>query len=184
MNTTDGIGFACARVAEQCLPTTLFCSVSRTILREKPNNVLMPLEHATSPLPDGRDVIVFPRGASFGFVLPEQHTITVNDDPHTVYLAIPDSGSDFVLERIEEAPGELRVFLGAPAGGAHAVGTGQVPVLRSYSFPQIQDELQRLKTHLVSAGGGAQEAEAWAQGASHDSHTERLRARIRELEGR
>jgi hypothetical protein len=144
----------------------------------------MPLEHATSPLPDGRDVVVYPRGASFGFVLPEQHTITVNEEQGTVYLAVPDHGSDFALKQIEEAAGEVRVFVGAPAGGAHAVGTGQVPPLRAYSFPQIQDELQRLKTRLVNSGGRAQEAEAWAQGASHDSHTERLRARIRELEGR
>ena len=85
----------------------------------------MSLEHATSPLPDGRDIVVYPRDAAFGFVLPDQHTISVNEEQRTVYLAIPDHGSDFVLERIEEAPGELRVFVGAPAGGAHAVGTGR-----------------------------------------------------------
>jgi hypothetical protein len=144
----------------------------------------MLLEHATSPFPDGRDVVVYPRGSGFGFVLPDQHTITVNEDQRTVHLAIPDHGSAFVLERVEDAADELRVFVGAPAGGAHAIGTGHVPPFRSYSFPQIQDELQRLKTRLTNAGGNPQEAEAWAQGASHDSHTERLRARIRELEGR
>src|SRR4051812_41149513 len=110
----------------------------------------MALEHATSPLSDGRDVVIYPRGASFGFLLPAQHTITVNEDQQTVYLAIPDHGSDFVLERIEEAPGELRIHVGQPAGGAHAIGTGQVPPFRAYSFPRIEDELQRLKTLLVN----------------------------------
>lgn len=47
----------------------------------------MPLEHATSPLPDGRDVVIYPRGASFGFVLPAQHTVSVNEADQTVYLS-------------------------------------------------------------------------------------------------
>jgi hypothetical protein len=144
----------------------------------------VPLEHATSPLPDGRDVVIYPRGASWGFVLPRQHTITINEGMGTVYLAIPDHGSGFGLERVEEQSGEVRVFLGPATADAHAVGTGRVPQLRSYSFPRIQDELQRLKTGLVDCGGQEQEAEAWAQGSSHESHTAHLRRRIRELQGR
>lgn len=144
----------------------------------------MALEGTTSPLDDGRDVVIFPRGAGWGFVLPEQHTVTVNQEVRTVYLAIPDHGSGFALDRVEETPGEVRVFVGAPNADAHAVGTGQVPPLREYRFPNIEEELQRLKTTLVNSGGRAQEAEAWAQGASYDAHTERLRARIRELQHR
>lgn len=144
----------------------------------------MTLEHASSPLPDGRDVVIYPRGAGWGFRLPEQHTITLDKDEHRVYLAIPDHGSGFALERIEEAPGELRVHLGFPTTDAHAVGTGRVPPLRAYSFPRIQDELERLKRDLLKQGGKEQEANAWAQGASHDSHTQSLRAKVRELSGR
>jgi hypothetical protein len=142
------------------------------------------LEHATSPLPDGRDVVVYPRGANFGFVLPKQHTVSVNAERQTVYLSIPDHGSGFVLERLEEVPGELRIYVGAANNEAHAVGTGNVPPIRAYEFPQIQDELQRLKTALIGGGGNAQEVDAWASGASHDSHTAHLRARIRQLQGR
>ena len=144
----------------------------------------MPLERATSPLPDGRDIVVYPRGANFGFVLPAQHTVTVNEERDTVYLSVPDHGSAFRLERIEEVAGELRLYVGTPTGDGHAVGSGQVPQVRSYAFPPIQDELARLKTTLLNSGGDGQEAEAWAQGASHDSHTARLRARIRELQSR
>jgi hypothetical protein len=135
-------------------------------------------------LPDGRDVVIYPRGASFGFLLPSQHTVTVNEDDRTVYLSVPDHGSGFVLERVEEAPGEVRIHVGAPSGGAHAIGTGQVPPIRAYSFPRIEDELRRLKTALLNSGGREQEADAWAQGASHDSHTTQLRARIRQLQNR
>jgi hypothetical protein len=135
-------------------------------------------------LSDGRDVVIYPRGASFGFLLPEQHTVTVNEGTRTVYLSVPSYGSSFVLERVEEVAGEVRIHIGAPAGDAHATGVGQVPALRAYPFPQIQDELQRLKTLLVNSGGREQEAEAWAQGASYDSHTAALRARIRELQNR
>lgn len=144
----------------------------------------MPLEHAISPLPDGRDIVIYPRAAGWGFVLPAQHTVSVNEQEQTVYLAIPDHGSGFALERLEEAEGELRIHTGAPTGDAHAIGAGQVPPLRAYTPPQIQDELQRLKTALVNSGGTAQEAGAWAKGASYDSHTARLRARIRELQQR
>lgn len=141
----------------------------------------MPITHATSPLADGRDVVIYPAGKGWGFRLPEQHTININEDASTVYLATPDHGSGFRLARLEDAEGELRVHLGHPTNDAHAVGTGQVPALRAYSFPQIQDELARLKTALTNAGGRAQEADAWAQGASYDSHSARLRAQIREL---
>lgn len=141
----------------------------------------MNLEHATSPLDDDRDVVIFPRGADWGFRLPEQHTISISEERNVVYLAIPDHGSGYGLERTEETDGEVRVYLGFPTSDAHAIGTGHVPPLRAYSFPQIQDELERLKRDLVNLGGSLREADAWAQGASYDSHTERLRARIRTL---
>jgi len=141
----------------------------------------MRIAHATSPLADGRDVVIYPAGAGWGFLLPQQHAISIDEDALTVYLAIPDHGSGFHLARLENAEGELRVHLGPPNSNAHAVATGRVPALRAYSFPRIQDELARLKAALVDAGGTAQEADAWAQGASHDSHTARLRARIRDL---
>lgn len=143
----------------------------------------MSLELAQNPLPNGRDIVVFPRGAGWGFV-PDQHTIMIIEEQRTVYLAIPDHGSGFVLDRVEEVPGELRVHVGDPTGDAHAVGAGRVPPLRAYRFPQIQEELQRLKTVIVNSGGRPQEADAWAQGASHDSHTAQLRARIRQLQNR
>lgn len=141
----------------------------------------MVFEHARSPLDDGRDIVIYPHGAGWGFRLPAQHTVTVNPDQNLAYLAIPDHGSGFSLAGVEETEGELRIHLGVATSDAHAIGTGRVPSLRAYSFPQIQHELERLKTELVSLGGSEQEANAWAQGASYDSHTERLRERIREL---
>jgi hypothetical protein len=76
-------------------------------------------------LPDGRDVVIYPRGASFGFLLPSQHTVTVDENDRTVYLSVPDHGSAFVPERIDEAPGEVRIYVGVPSGGrsrSNAVG--------------------------------------------------------------
>jgi hypothetical protein len=113
--------------------------------------------------------------------LPTQHTVTVDPDENLVYLATPDHGSGYSLVRVDETEGEVKVHLGVATSDAHAVGTGRVPALRAYSFPQIQHELERLKIELVNLGGSEQEANAWAQGASYDSHTARLRARIREL---
>jgi hypothetical protein len=141
----------------------------------------MLLEHATSPLDDGRDIVIYPRGAGWGFRLPGQHTVTVNLDQNLVYLATPDHGSGYGLAKVDESEGEIRIHLGVATSDAHAVGTGHVPALRAYSFPQIQHELERLKTELVNLGGSEQEVNAWAQGASYDSHTAGLRERIREL---
>jgi hypothetical protein len=138
-------------------------------------------EHAMSPLDDGRDIVIYPRGAGWGFRLPAQHTVTVNPDRNLVYLATPDHGSGYGLARVEETEGEVRVHLGVATSDAHAVGTGRVPALRAYSFPLIQHELERLKNELVNLGAPEQESNAWAQGASYDSHTARLRERIREL---
>lgn len=134
-----------------------------------------------SPLDDGRDIVIYPRDASWGFRLPAQHTVTVNHDQSLVYLATPDHGSGYGLVRVEESEDEVRIHVEVATNDAHAVGIGQVPTLRAYSFPQIQHELERLKTELVNFGGTEQEANAWAQGASYDSHTARLRERIREL---
>lgn len=141
----------------------------------------MLLEHALSPLDDGRDIVIYPQGAGWGFRLPAQHTVTVHLDRNLVYLATPDHGSGYALARIEETEGEVRVHLGVATSDAHAVGSGQVPALRGYSFPLIQHELERLKNELVSLGASEQEANAWAQGASYDSHTTWLRERIRQL---
>lgn len=117
-----------------------------------------------SPLDDGRDIVIYPRGASWGFRLPARHTVTVNPDQNLVYLATPDHGSGYGLARVEELEGEVRTYLEVATSDAHAVGTGHVPTLRSYSFPQIQHELERLKTELVNLGGSEQEANAWAHG--------------------
>jgi hypothetical protein len=65
----------------------------------------MQLEHAISPLPDGRDAVIYTRGAGRGFVLPEQHTISVTEEARTVYMATSDHGSGFVFERLEEGAG-------------------------------------------------------------------------------
>ena len=141
----------------------------------------MNLDHATSPLDDGRDVVVFPRGSSWGFRLPDQHTITVQPEGRFVYLATPDHGGGFDLDRVEEDAGEVRVFLGAETSHAHAIGVGSVPPLRAYAFPRVQQELDQLKAELVTIGGSEKDADAWAQGASYGSHTEALREKIRQL---
>lgn len=165
----------CSRAARRAPPRT------ESIAGEPLDSHGVLLDHVTSPLGDGREIVLYPPGASWGFRLPAQHTVSVSLDQNLVYLATPDHGSGYVLTRFEESDDELRIHLGAATNDAHAIGTGRVPALRAYSFPRIQDELARLKTELVSVGGSEQEANAWAQGASYDSHTARLRERIREL---
>ena len=66
----------------------------------------MELEHATSPLDDGRDVVIYPTGVGWGFRLPPQHTVTINEALGIVHLATPDHGSGYRLERLEEKEGE------------------------------------------------------------------------------
>jgi hypothetical protein len=125
--------------------------------------------------------VIYPAAVGWGFRLPPQHTLTVNQALGLAYLATPGYGSGYRLDRFEETEGEVRIHIGAATNDAHAIGVGRVPDLRAYPFPRIQDELQRLTTELVNLGGSQQEASAWAQGTSYDSHTAWLRARIREL---
>jgi hypothetical protein len=91
----------------------------------------MKLEHATSPLDDGRDIVIYPAGVGWGFRLPPQHTATINEPLRLVYLATPDHGSGYRLERLEESDSELRIHIGAATDDAHAVGVGRVPDLRA-----------------------------------------------------
>lgn len=115
----------------------------------------MELEHATSPIDDGRDVVIYPAGVGWGFRLPPQHTVTVNQALGPVYLAMPGYGSGYGLDRLEETEGEVRIHIGAATDDAHAIGVGRVPDLPAYSLPRIQDELQRLTTELVNLGGSS-----------------------------
>ncbi|HEX4518922.1 MAG TPA: hypothetical protein VH063_05005 [Gaiellaceae bacterium] len=140
---------------------------------------MVKLDRATSPLADGRDVVVYPRGASWGFRLPEEHTITVRKELGSVSLARPGHGSGYRLDRVEELEGEVRVFLGFPLDEARTVGSGLGAAgVRPYSLTVIHDELERLEADLAELGGEASEEE---QGGGYGPRTEALRAAVRGL---
>ena len=117
----------------------------------------MNLRGSTSPLADGRDVVVYPRGASWGFRLPNEHTITVDKTLGSVQLAAPSRRSGYRLDRIVEADGEVRVYLGFPLGGTPgAAAAGEPP----YAFPVIHDELELLEADLDAFAGDASDESA------------------------
>jgi hypothetical protein len=136
-----------------------------------------------------KEIVVYRGG--WGFSLPEQHSVRINQLDRRVSINTPQAGGIYRFERSEEVGDELRVFIGA--GGpemGHAVGLG-VPT--AYPFPSIGEELDRLRSRYEGAGGapihepmnpGAaarQAFEGWAQGDDWDAKTTRMRAAIREL---
>ena len=136
----------------------------------------MNLRGSTSPLADGRDIVVYPRGASWGFRLPDEHTITVDKTLGSVQFAGANRRSGYRLDRIVEADGEVRVYLGFPLGGTPGRAATDGP---PYAFPVIHDELELLEADLDAFAGDPSEASA--PGGGYGARTEQLRARIREL---
>lgn len=125
-----------------------------------------------------KEIVVYrERSKLFGFRLPDQHRLHVNEEENAISLSTPQRGGTYVLTRSEETDAELRYYVGAGPSIAHALGD----LAAEYPFPEIQHELQRLKTDIEAAGGNPAIVDAWAQGASHDSHTSRLRAELGKL---
>ena len=121
-----------------------------------------------------KEIVVYRGG--WGFRLPAQHRIAINEQDRVADLHQPDRGGAYELERIEETDDELRIYVGDPYGISVAVR----PAEPGYPFPTIHEEMERLRAAWNNAGLPRQEFDAWAQGASYDSHTTRLRARLRE----
>jgi hypothetical protein len=154
--------------------------VERERVRRESVPSVVRLDQATSPLGDGRDIVVYPRGASWGFRVPDEHTITVRKELGAVYLARPGHGSAYRLDRVDEVDGEVRVFLGFRMEEAQTVASGLgTPGLRPYVFPVIHDELERLDADIAELGGEENETGEGGYG----SRTEALRATVRGLRG-
>lgn len=114
---------------------------------------------------------------SWGFRLPDQHMVHINEVDRLVELATPGRGATYHLERVEETEAEYRVYVGGPYGISHGMSlTGPT----EYPFPTISEELDRLRAAWRGADLRETDFNSWAQGASHSSHTGYLRTRIRE----
>ncbi len=122
------------------------------------------------------------RGKTWSFHLPRMHRVEIDQENAFVSLSTPDDGSTYRLAGIEETDDEVIVKLGDEIGG-HAVGMGDYVPQPGYRLPEIQDEFERLKGRWTSAGLPRQEFEAWAQGASWESHLHQIRRRLREVGG-
>jgi hypothetical protein len=124
-----------------------------------------------------KEIVIYKE--SWGFRLPDQHVVLVNEVDRLVELATPERGATYHLKRVEETDAEYRVYVGEPYGVGHAIGLTGPP---EYPFPTISEELDRLRAAWLAAGLRETDFNAWAQGASYRSHTEYLRARIREAQ--
>jgi len=131
-------------------------------------------------LVEGKETVVQPRGETWAFSVPEGHRIHVSDE--FVSLSLSNEGTTYDLSDWIEDDEEVRVVLGREATSFAIGDPPEVPPVRGYPIPSLDEELKRLSARLVRLGESEQRAQAWAQGASYDSHTRDLRRRIRELE--
>lgn len=121
-----------------------------------------------------KEIVVYRGG--WGFRLPSQHTILVNEGDRLVAVSMPQRGGTYTLERVEETGEEYRVHLAA--GGPHSGHVlGDLPA--EYPFPTIDEEIERLRLAWINAGLRETDFNAWAQGASRNSHTTAIRAQLR-----
>jgi hypothetical protein len=135
-----------------------------------------------SELIPGKQTVVQRRGATWAFHLPDRHEVQVNRDNNTVTLSQPDSGSTYELAGVEERDDEIIVKLGAEIAG-HAAGVGDQARQPGYRMPEIQDEFERLRGRWERAGLNPQKFNAWAQGASWESHLTEIRRELRQAGG-
>ncbi len=137
---------------------------------------------AENELVPGKVTVVQRRGATWSFHLPRMHRIEVERENGLVTLATPHDGSTYHLAGIEETGDEVIVKLGEEIGG-HASGVGEQVAEPGYRLPQIQDEFERLRGRWMNVGLPEQEFNAWAQGASWESHLREIRRRLRGVGG-
>jgi hypothetical protein len=129
----------------------------------------------------GKETVVRRRGSTWSFHLPRTHRIELDIESAQVTLSTPHDGSVYELARIEETNDEVIVKLGDEIVG-HSSGVGDSVPPPGYRPPEIQDEFERLRGRWTSAGLPQQELDAWAQGASYESHLREIRRRLREHE--
>ena len=121
-----------------------------------------------------KEIVVYRGG--WGFRLPAQHTIRLNQEGELVAVSMPQRGGTYPLERVEETEDEFQVYVG-PGGPSSGHALGDLPT--EYPFPTIDEEIERLRLAWIGAGLRETDFNAWAQGASWDSHTTAIRARLR-----
>jgi len=132
---------------------------------------------------EAREIVIRRCGGSFAFSLPHGNTFEILDsqDKRARLLArigVPGAAGETVaVAEIVERDGEIE-YIVEPAGVSSSVGR-QPP---GYSWPQVQDEHERLRVRWEAAGGRPTDFLAWRQGASWDSQFAEWRARIREMQ--
>jgi len=130
-----------------------------------------------------REKVVRRQGVDFAFSLPHGHTLDIRDEPDEetgrplAHIGIPGVGGEVCrLLDLKTREDELEYVL-EPAGGEHSVGNQP----EGYPWPRVQDEHARLRARWESAGGDLSRFDAWAKGASIESHFGELRAELRKL---
>lgn len=138
------------------------------------------VRHADNIIVFGKQTVVEAEGRGWAFHLPQAHRVTVRADRTTASLASPGAGGTYAVREIREDDEEVRIVVASEPQAAHGL-PGKKP---GYVFPEIQEELARLKALYTGLGGNPTKAEAWAPGADYDSHTRGLRREIRQLQGK
>jgi len=131
----------------------------------------------------GKETVVQALDANWSFHLPHMHRVEIDHENSLVNISTPHDGSIYRLAGLEETDDEVIVKLGEEFAG-HAVGTGDFVPAPGYRVPLIQDEFERLHGRWMNAGLPEQVFNAWAQGASRESHLHEIRRRLREAGAR
>jgi len=145
--------------------------------------------HDFTPVETEKEIVIYRGG--WGFSLPDQHTVRINEAEKLVSVHMPQRGGTYSLERIEESDDELRVYV---ASGGPIVASALGELETGYPFPTIDVELDRLRARWERAGGARyedrmhgdpgtrQQFEAWAAGDDYNTKTSQMRAMVREQE--
>lgn len=117
-------------------------------------------------------------GANWSFTLPEGHTIEIEDDVVTL-RAMPHASSRYRLERVEETDEERIVHLGRLHARSGGPPKPEITRPEGYPLPEIQDEIERLRTRWRDAGLPEQGFTAYGEGETHEEHLREIRRTLR-----
>lgn len=110
------------------------------------------------------------------FLLPEGHTVAVDEANATITLHTGGGGGTYELVDTRETADEVVYVVGAMRASS---AVGQQPM--GYPFVPIQDEKARLEREWVAAGGDQTAFNAYATNDTHNAFFTRRRAEVREM---
>ena len=135
----------------------------------------------------GRETVVRRPGADWSFHLPKGHNARWADRDETmVTVRTGTQGSTHLLAGTDTtaAPDEVVVILGELRGDfGPGAGSADRPERSGYPFPEIQDELERLRVRWLVVGLPEAEFNAYPAGAVHEDQLRLIRRRLREAFG-